>query len=97
MGKIVWNKRAINELYAVISYLLEQDANQAAVNFNEKTKAEIEKLQDNRMGGRKSPNAKTIHFVLLGKNHRLYYRKIGSTVRIVSITDTRQDPAKRKY
>lgn len=95
--KIEWNKHAITELYAVISYLLEQDARQAAFNFNEKVKEIIAKLHDNRTVGRKAPNAKTIYFVLIGKNHRMYYRKIGSTIRIVSLPDTRQDPSKRPY
>ena len=95
--KIEWNKRAITELYAIVSYWLEQDAKQAAFNFNEKVKESIDKLHDNRTVGRKAPNAKTIFFVLIGKNHRMYYRKIGSTIRIVSFLDTRQDPSKRPY
>lgn len=95
--KIEWNKRAITELYTIISYWLEQDANQAAINFNQKVKEIIEKLHDNRTVGRKAPKAKTIYFILVGKNHRMYYRKIGTTIRIVSFIDTRQDPDKHPY
>ena len=95
--RIEWNKRAINELRDIITYLLQHDAKQAAVSFNQKVKDKISKLDQSKTVGRKAPMAKTIFFVLIGKHHRLYYRKIGTTLRIVCFFDTRQDPTKRPY
>ena len=97
MARIEWNQRAINDLQAIIAYYLGQDARSAAAAFNQKVKDKIVKLKDNRTVGRKAPNAKTVFFILIGKYHRLYYRKLGSTLRIVCLFDTRQDPSKRPY
>ncbi|NJN35525.1 MAG: type II toxin-antitoxin system RelE/ParE family toxin [Saprospiraceae bacterium] len=95
--RIVWNKRAINDLHAIIAFYRQNDTLSAAVSFNQKVKDRIVKLAENRLEGRKEPNTKTILFVLLGKHHRLYYRKIGKTIRIVCFFDTRQDPSKRPF
>lgn len=95
--QIEWNKRAITDLRDIISYLLQHDARQAAAAFNQKVKEKIIKIDQNKTIGRKASKAKTIFFVLIGKHHRLYYRKIGATLRIVCFFDTRQDPTKRPY
>jgi plasmid stabilization system protein ParE len=96
-NRIEWNRRAINDLHAIIGYFLKQEARQAAANFNQLVKDKIIKLDQNKTVGRKAPKAKTIYFVLLGKHHRMYYRKKGSTLRIVCFFDTRQDTSKRPY
>jgi plasmid stabilization system protein ParE len=95
--RIEWNKRAINELRDIITYLVQHDARHAVASFNQKVKDKIVKIDQNITIGRKAPKAKTICFVLIGKYHRLYYRKIGATLRIVCFFDTRQDPSKRPY
>ena len=95
--RVEWNKRAISDLREINFYYIQNDAHQAAISFNQKVRDAIVKLADNRKVGRKEPNAKTILFILVGKYHRLYYRKIGTTLRIVCFFDTRQDPAKRPF
>lgn len=95
--RIEWNKRAITDLQSIISYYVQQGMIQAAANFNQKVRDKIDKLGDNRTVGRKSATGKTILFVLVGKNHKMYYRKIGLTIRIVCFFDTRQDPRKSPY
>ncbi len=95
--RIEWNKRAIADLQAIISYHVQKGAIQAAAAFNHKVREKIDKLGNNRTVGRKVSSAKTILFVLIGKHHKLYYRKIGLTIRIVCFFDTRQDPQKSPY
>lgn len=95
--RIEWNKRAIGDLHAIISYFVQKGTIQAAVAFNQKVKEKIDKLANNKTVGRKASSAKTVLFVLVGKHHKLYYRKIGLTIRIVCFFDTRQDPRKSPY
>lgn len=96
-NRIEWNKRAINDLRSIIAYNITQGYLQAAASFNEKVRDKIDKLANDRTVGRKSTSPKTVLFVLIGKNHKMYYRKIGSTIRIVCFFDTRQDPKKAPY
>jgi plasmid stabilization system protein ParE len=96
-NRIEWNKRAIEDLYTIVSYFVQKGAIQSAAAFNQKVRDKIDKLANNRTVGRKASAAKTILFVLVGKNHKLYYRKIGLTIRIVCFFDTRQDPDKSPY
>ena len=86
-----------NDLHEIIAFYRQNDALTAAVSLNQKVKDTLIKLADNRLAGRKEPHTKTILFVLLGKNHRMYYRKIGKTIRVVCFFDTRQDPSKRPF
>ena len=95
--RVEWNQRAINDLQMIVSYYVKQGLIQAAASFNEKVRDRIDKLVNDRTVGRKALAAKTILFVLVGKHHKLYYRKIGSTIRIVCFFDTRQDPDKSPY
>jgi plasmid stabilization system protein ParE len=96
-NRIEWNKRAIGDLHLIVSYHVQKGAIQAASAFNQKVKDKIDKLSKNRTVGRKSSSAKTIFFVLVGKHHKMYYRKIGLTIRIVCFFDTRQNPNKSPY
>jgi plasmid stabilization system protein ParE len=95
--RIEWNKLAIADLHLIVSYYVKQGLLQAASSFNQKVIDKIDKLANDRTVGRKAPDAKTILFVLIGKHHKLYYRKIGGTIRIVCFFDTRQDPKKSPY
>ena len=95
--RVKWNQRAINDLQTIVSYYVKQGFIQAAASFNQKVSDKIDKLANNRTVGRKASAAKTILFVLVGKHHKLYYRKIGTTIRIVCFFDTRQDPSKTPY
>jgi plasmid stabilization system protein ParE len=95
--RIEWNKRAIVDLRSIIAYYVQEGYLQAAASFNEKVREKIDKLANDRTVGHKAAAAKTILFVLVGKNHKMYYRKIGAVIRIVCFFDTRQDPQKSPY
>lgn len=95
--RIEWNKRDVDDLQSIIAYYVQQGMIQAAAGFNQKVRDKIDKLANDRTVGRKSAAGKTILFVLVGKHHKLYYRKIGLKIRIVCFFDTRQDPRKSPY
>lgn len=57
----------------------------------------IEVLKKYPSIGRKALKMKTIRFILVEKNYRLYYRISGKTIIISSIFDTRQRPSSDKY
>jgi plasmid stabilization system protein ParE len=95
--RIEWSKKAIGELYQVLGYLKSEVSVGSSENFLDLVEKHIEKIKKYPTKGRQAPNRKTIRFVLVGKNHRLYYRPHGSILYITALFDTRQDISKRPY
>jgi plasmid stabilization system protein ParE len=95
--RIEWSKKAIGELYQVLGYLKSEVSVSSSENFLDLVEKHIEKIKNHPTKGRQAPNRKTIRFVLVGKNHRLYYRPHGSILYITALFDTRQDISKRPY
>ena len=95
--RIEWSQKAIRELSNNINYLKREISLTSAERFAQLIRQRIEQVEKQPTMGRKTPNHKTVRFVLVGKNHRLYYRVHGSTLFITAIFDTRQDPNKRPY
>jgi plasmid stabilization system protein ParE len=95
--RIEWSKKAIGELYQVLGYLKSEVSVGSSENFLNLVEKHIEKIKKYPTKGRQAPNRKTIRFVLVGKNHRLYYRPHGSILYITALFDTRQDISKRPY
>jgi plasmid stabilization system protein ParE len=95
--RIEWSKKAISELYQVLGYLKNEVSLTSSERFLDLVESHIEKIKKYPTKGRQVPNRKTIRFVLVGKNHRLYYRPHGSTLYITALFDTRQDIDKRPY
>jgi plasmid stabilization system protein ParE len=97
VNKIVFTPTSLRELNGIITYLRDYASLQAAEKFLDLVEKHVIQLESNRMEGRPVTTKKTIRFVLVGKYHRLYYRKHGLTLYITRIFDTRQDPDKRPY
>jgi plasmid stabilization system protein ParE len=95
--RIEWSKKAIGELYHVLGYLKNEVSITSSERFLDLVESHIEKIKKYPTKGRQAPNRKTIRFVLVGKNHRLYYRPHGSILYITALFDTRQDIDKRPY
>ena len=95
--RIEWSKKAIRELSHTIKYLKSEVSLTSAERFVGLIKERIEQVEQYPTMGRKAPRHKTIRFVLVGKNHRLYYRVHGSILFITALFDTRQSPNKRPY
>ena len=95
--RIEWSLTATAELGQILTYLRFEVSYQTALNFNELLQKRIDLLRTNRIEGRPVLNRKTVRFILLGKYHRLYYRRHGLTLYIARIYDTRQNPDKLPY
>ncbi len=95
MVKLVkWNKRALEQLENTAQYLEDNYSKTSADQFVQQVFDRIRVLEKYPNIGRKAPNRKTVRFILVGKNLRLYYRLQGSTLIISSLFDTRQDRGK---
>jgi plasmid stabilization system protein ParE len=97
VNRVVFTPTSLRELNSVISYLRNEVSSQAGENFINLIEKQVVQLESNLMDGRPVTARKTIRFVLVGKYHRLYYRKHGLTLYITRLFDTRQDPDKRPY
>lgn len=95
--RVEWSKKAIGELRHTLGYLKSEVSVNSSENFLDLVEKNIEKIKKYPMKGRPVPNRKTIRFVLIGKNHRLYYRPYGSVLFITALFDTRQNIDKRPY
>jgi plasmid stabilization system protein ParE len=95
--RIEWTQTALVELGQVLNYLKNEVSIDTAIIFSDLLKKKIKNLETNKIEGRLVPTKKTIRFILLGKHHRIYYRRHGLTLFITRIFDTRQDPKKRPY
>ena len=95
--RIEWTQKAIHELSQTIKYLKSEVSMTSAERFTNLIQQRIEQVEKYPTMGRKAPNRKTVRFVLVGKNHRLYYRVHGSILYITALFDTRQAPDKRPY
>ena len=97
VNRVEFSNDYLSELNSIIRYLRSNASDQASEKFFDLIKKQVTQLESNRVEGRRVPTRKTIRFVLVGKYHRMYYRKHGLTLYITHIFDTRQDPEKRPY
>ncbi len=97
VNKIVWTEKATNQVEEILLFLSQEISESTAVKFLETILKKIKSLENNSYEGRPVPNMRTIRFVLIGKYHRLYYRRNGLTLFITQIFDTRQNPNSKPY
>ena len=90
--RIEWSDKAIRALSYTIKYLKSEISEASAERFVQLIKHRIEQVEKYPTMGRLAPKRKTVRFVLVGKNHRLYYRVHGSILYITALFDTRQSP-----
>ena len=97
VNKIEWTKTSLAELGQILLYLKDKVSEDAAMKFADLVKSKISQLSNRPFDGRPVPEHNNIRFVLLGKFHRLYYRRHGLMLFITRFYDTRQNPTKRPY
>lgn len=95
--KVKWNPLATEGLNQIATYLETEVSYERATRFVNSVYEKIDVLKKYPDMGRPAPNTKTIRFVKIDKNLRMYHRKNGTTLYIVWFFDTRQDPNKNRY
>ena len=94
---VKWNNLATSSLSQIAEYLESEASYETAVRFVNLVYDKIDIVKKYPEMGRPAPDTKTIRFVKIDKNRRMYYRKHGTTLHSVWFFDTRQDPAKNLY
>jgi plasmid stabilization system protein ParE len=95
--KVRWNNLATSSLSQIAEYLESEVSDESATRFVNLVYDKIDVLKKYPEMGRRAPKTKTIRFIKIDKNRRMYYRKNGTTLHIVWFFDTRQDPSKNPY
>jgi len=94
--KIIWSKRAFDNLGKIINYLNENWTEKEVHVFSvelERCINIIEKSPDTFPNSNLKPS---IRKVVINKQNTLYYRIEGNIVKLINIFDTRQNPKKIK-
>ena len=94
---VKWNNLATSSLSQIAEYLESEASYETAVRLVNLVYDKIDIVKKYPEMGRPAPDTKTIRFVKIDKNRRMYYRKHGTTLHIVWFFDTRQDPSKNLY
>ncbi len=81
----------------MVDYYDKQHSFQTAQKFVKKVDSKIELLKKQPLMGRKVTTMKSVRFVLVDDNRRMYYRIHGTTIFITTFFDTRQNPNKSPY
>ena len=95
--KVKWNKLATSSLSQIAEYLESEISYDSATRFVNLAYDKIDILKKYPDMGRPAPKTKTIRFIKVDKNRRMYFRRNGTTLHIVWFFDTRQDPSKNIY
>jgi plasmid stabilization system protein ParE len=94
---IIFSQTAHRDLGNIINFLRKEASEQAAHNFAKKMKTKIALLEKYPEIGRPSVKSNHIRSVRIDRYNHLFYRVKGSTLYIVRLFDSRQDPKKRPY
>lgn len=92
--KIIWSKRALNNLAKIISYLEENWTEREIRNFAVKVDRCVAILEKNPEAFPKSWIKPDLRRVVITKQNTLYYSVKGNIIFLVNIFDTRQNPKK---
>jgi plasmid stabilization system protein ParE len=95
--QIIWNKRADKIFDDIATYLHDNGSMKTATQFADDVYKQIDTLVRQPKIGRVSPIRPSVRVLNIDNYRLLCYRIQGTTIHIVDIWDTRQDPKKRKY
>lgn len=96
-NKVIWTQKAVVQIENILTFLSEDVSDQSASKFLELIMSKVKSLENNTYEGRIVPKMRTVRFILVGKHHRLYYRRNGLTLVVTQIYDTRQSVDKKPY
>ncbi|TAH17969.1 MAG: type II toxin-antitoxin system RelE/ParE family toxin [Cytophagales bacterium] len=95
--KVVWTETALKKFSQIIDYLKENFSEKAAKDFAAKTDEKIAQIQQFPEIGRKSPKAKDVRKVNIGKRTSMFYKVKTTILTILTFSDHREDPDKSQY
>jgi len=95
--KVEYSKLTDKRLVQISEYLMEKWSLSSAEKFHEIFAAKVFLLSQNPKIGKKSSKYDFVRSISITKHNRLYYRFDEHTIFLITIFDTRQDPAKNKF
>ena len=78
--KVRWNHSATSSLSQIAEYFEREATYESATRFVNLVYDKIDVLKKYPEMGRHAPKTKTIRFIKIDKNRRMYYRKNGTTL-----------------
>lgn len=95
--KIIWTANALEDYKRVIDYLVEEWSAGIAERFSENVQARLETLSNYPFLGIASTKDLSVRSISVSKHNRLYYRVTPSSIDVLDLFDTRQNPKKNQY
>jgi plasmid stabilization system protein ParE len=95
--KIKYSKLADKGLLQILDYLTENWSIRIAENFEATFLKKVEILKENPKLGKISSKSHLIRSISITKHNKFYYQISKEIIFLVTIFDTRQDPAKNKF
>jgi plasmid stabilization system protein ParE len=93
--KVKISKKANRRISEMAKYLEDKFSYQAADKLVDSFYETITKITEHPSRGRKSPTSETLYFMNMDSHRHVFYRTYGTTLSIVDVFDTRQNPDKR--
>ena len=95
--RVIWTQTAIRHYRDIIFYYKNNDAQQAAIKFEDAVFKKIERLTEHPLIGRPTRKFKTMRLIKVDDNRQMTYRIKGTTLFITNFWDTRRDPNQRPF
>ena len=97
VNQIEWSDKSKAQVKLIITFLRTNFPEGIVEKFKLDIEGKIIYIVVNPTVGRKVAKTKIIQFVNFSKHYQLFYRVKGSTIYILAIFDTRQNPSKRPF
>lgn len=95
--KISWSNIALEDYKHIIEHLISSWPLSIAIDFANTLNRKLTNLSMQPFNGIKSNRNPTIRSILISKHNRLYYRINDNHIELLSLIDTRMDPAKNPF
>jgi plasmid stabilization system protein ParE len=95
--EIVWSAKAREQYNFLMDYLTEYWSIDVAIRFANDINDVLEILQTMPFAGKASEQDGRIRMILINSKNSLYYWVEGSTIHLLSLVDTRQNPLNPKF
>lgn len=95
--QIVWTTNALEDYHRIVDYLLMEWGIPVASDFITILEDRVDILSSFPNVGIASLKHSNIRAIVITKHNKLYYRVLTGKVEVLSIFDTRQNPAKNIY
>ena len=95
--EISWTEIALDDYHAIINFLLDKWSLKVAADFQDVVNKKLQDLSLHPFVGIKSEKISSVRSILFSKHNRVFYRVGDNVIELLTIIDTRKDPAKKIF